>query len=1628
MPETVDETQEIYNELNRRGVFKANSEAQQIGHELRRRGVVTDATQGGLVNGTPSQASSSPGMAQRYAQQGAISYVSPQQQKLQKQFASSNASTAPITTEALPSSGKSFIPKSKGRAMTNAEQDTAEKQRQEIEGGNAFYTKSQLAALPHTLTGNLKRNLSGFVTPENIATMGALAFAPELGPLGVAASRAAGLYYGAQGVAGGIKEGQKYGIGAGVGAALPFVLPAVIGKAGEAMKPKDVAAPDATAPEAGSSAATPPAARPIVPAEQGTSRPPFVGTPTPEVKPPFKLPETKPEAQTTVKPNLFREGDLIKDISGKRFHVIDIGTAKDGSPIITYANAKYSYTGDPNDFQHVAEPTFKPGLELWQVPQPEVDRRLFYGDQQSAISQVHGDVSIDKPGDVRYYFRYGDVPPGGRSMNHATHEQEEGVSAYPTAGSEGLGADMGRPQYYGKGQLVGYGSDNEPLIIPKGKWRIYPGHEAIVKKALAEGKPVPPEVLADYPDLKPKGVKPDATIQKEQVQGTRTNDVRAGETGQTSAGRGGRKSKSDTEVVQQTAPARQEPGQSKEVVKPLTGAKNAITEEERLARGMPEVNRQAYTGIAESANIGRKAVDAGEIDPKGLARSVAEEPRPLNEKEVGALAFDRARITLEHQDATKKLAAAVDAGDKNAIAEQRARLNLAEEHFDYNDQALVKGGRAQSAAFNARKMILNSDYSTAAVTQRLKGANPERPVSEIETKRISDNAVKLAEAEAKIAEHEKSIGGLQDQTSVLQDRIKQLEADRSVRQDISKEAKVKRAATKAALETEFEDLKQQAARILQKQTINVGPQQLVELAPVAGKMLANLAKRNIGLKAQDAVSMIHDALKDFADNLTERHVRDMLSGYGDVKKGTANPTELQIAQMKRSMRLISQIEDVQGGKKPLRSGFQPAPDTEAVAGLRAELDVALKQAGMNQAWSMTPEQRIAATKSRLKVRIDELNRRIKEGDFSKPAKRPPLTTPELTKLREQKDSLQKKYDAARGPQKFEPTLQMKQNSYTAMLKARIAELDARIKGNNFTRPQTTPIPLTEAMKQLKSQRDKLQAQYDAIKPPRVMPESQKMAAVKSRLTKQIADYENRLKTGNLDTPKRSKLNYDEEGQKLRDNRDKLRYEIDKQIALRQKMHPGDFVTRWQRLNVLSNPATAGKLVMAALSRIAVTPIEDAFGVVPRTLARSVADIAPIEGSTAGIKGNVEGLKAVFSKQTLLDMKQKLKTGANSLDLRNQKTGKVEIYHPFLDFFGSVHGALKTPAQRFAFYRALENYGQTAAKAGKDLRDPAVQMEAGAHAYAESKRAILQGDNLVTDIFSNFVGYAERQGPGGKAIATAAKVLTPIVKVPTNYIAEASNYIAGGPIGVGKLIAAKMRGELKPEETDAVMRAFKKQGVGAGLLALGYMKPNAIQAGGYYGRGQKEENGLKFGEVKVFGVKIPHVLLHSPAIEALQFGRTWRRAMDQTKGKDTGDRIGAAAYQSSMGMAEQVPFIDEPVRMARATESAKGIGVKAGEITSSVLVPQIVQAGARGQLPGQRFTPFKGDVNAKGETIKRTPRGFRDTLRVATGIQRKQVPVSGQKQSATKEEDFFANPAKKRKNSADSWFSIKADKF
>jgi len=75
----------------------------------------------------------------------------------------------------------------------------------------------------------------------------------------------------------------------------------------------------------------------------------------------------------------------------------------------------------------------------------------------------------DRIGEIINFVRYGNIPASGKSKNHRDNSIEDGVSVYEIKdGKEklvGFHFDItDREKTYGVGEIVGWGSDCEPLV------------------------------------------------------------------------------------------------------------------------------------------------------------------------------------------------------------------------------------------------------------------------------------------------------------------------------------------------------------------------------------------------------------------------------------------------------------------------------------------------------------------------------------------------------------------------------------------------------------------------------------------------------------------------------------------------------------------------------------------------------------------------------------------------------------------------------------------------------------------------------------------------------------------------------------------------------------------------------------------------------------------------------------------------------------------------------------------------------------------------------------------------------------------------------------------------------------
>ena len=470
------------------------------------------------------------------------------------------------------------------------------------------------------------------------------------------------------------------------------------------------------------------------------------------------------------------------------------------------------------------------------------------------------------------------------------------------------------------------------------------------------------------------------------------------------------------------------------------------------------------------------------------------------------------------------------------------------------------------------------------------------------------------------------------------------------------------------------------------------------------------------------------------------------------------------------------------------------------------------------------------------------------------------------------------------------------------------------------------------------------------------------------------------------TKKKEAPPVDREKMKLQSNvnRIKNQIELDKQEILRDKrslLRKGiDYFQGWRRFGLLSGAPVIGKIGLGAAIRTGITTPGEALigkGLSQLPIISKIAAKAGREG-TINTKAEAKAFAQFVDKALYEDVRQVFKTGRGELENLHDK--KLYPSNGWLDFFGNLHAAIKVLPKRAEYFRALEYRTEHALKNGADITDPIVQQELSAKAYADALRAIYMQDNAVTDLYKTAVRKLESLGGIGKGGAEVMKFILPIIKVPTNYVAEESSYILGG----FKALFALRKGisKLSPEEADYVMRALKKQTAGVGFLMLGYARPDIV--GGYY-TGPRKKGDLQAGDLVVAGVHMPHWAMHTPMLEALQFGASIRRAREAAgksyKQKDLNMFTGIVP---SLGaVAKQIPFAEQAEQVTKGLKSTDAFLRYAGGQAQSVLDPQLVKNIAE-------FTDY-----SNGQWNKREAKTFMEKLQSGFPGTREQLKIKKQ---------------------------------
>lgn len=604
--------------------------------------------------------------------------------------------------------------------------------------------------------------------------------------------------------------------------------------------------------------------------------------------------------------------------------------------------------------------------------------------------------------------------------------------------------------------------------------------------------------------------------------------------------------------------------------------------------------------------------------------------------------------------------------------------------------------------------------------------------------------------------------------------------------------------------------------------------------------------------------------------------------YQDLREasGVAAAARLESATKAAENRLEELRNELITGQKPA-AGKAPTvtPELQAMRDEASRLSNAIRDitGSGNKA-------RVEAAAKSIQKSIDELDRHIKQSDFSKATKTPPFTTPELEALRHARDT--------------------KRNQYRQMLaqeRAMLREIKAAAEEAKNPSPTSEQIALKN---------------------------------LKSRLNKSIDTLKKQISTGNFDKPTRQQIADDAESTRLK--AEKAQLVLDKKMAiakikfaagpwwLRAFQHTGNIA----REGALSGYHTLAKLGGFSATRLMEAPLLEATGKFWESIPgiKRIFERARFEGG-ASASALARLYSGYFTKGMQEAWQQLLTKQSETRSLYDKPHVEPDFKY---QIFGNIHAAEKTPLLVANFEMNLRR-----------LREKGVPIteEVKREAYEHAKRAILQEANEFAQFLNSL--HARLEAPNAKTgkpsltkagISTFIKVFLTkgIVKTPANYVMQTLERTPLGLLrGLGKAGAGLRKGldSLHPAETDVIARLLKVGAVGSAFFLWGALDalrdPKDRVFGGYYEPGKRDDSDAKFGSTRLFGTTFK-ILLHNPLTEVAQMGSTMvRAALGKFHKKDVETRGYVAGFISMfLGLAEHAPVAGQGMRLAKLGDPAQ----------------------------------------------------------------------------------------------------------
>lgn len=352
--------------------------------------------------------------------------------------------------------------------------------------------------------------------------------------------------------------------------------------------------------------------------------------------------------------------------------------------------------------------------------------------------------------------------------------------------------------------------------------------------------------------------------------------------------------------------------------------------------------------------------------------------------------------------------------DKKSIQEKQKQLSDIQDEILDNATANRQIGRQASSVFRLRQVAVDNSANLHDMREKFMASEGLKKLTPEQEDFIRQQYQGIRDAEEKvkqIKEQERKAREENKRLKAENEALKKIIADAKEKHDKSKQTTTERLTT---IKKSIDHSKKELAKIFSANAF-LNPEVYKHLKNIAvGKAEEIYVKTKAAVKLNDLVKSVLDEIKDVAPHITEKDVRDAISGNSSKPKPKS---ELQknLQELKTQAGLIKKINDLENGielqvKKHGESSNEvkqlQKQLTELKKGLKTDTDYESMQAGTldtstkpNTA-SITDKQKNINRYKAVQRQIAEVEEKLNKGDFETTAKQ----ARELDKSPELKDA------------------------------------------------------------------------------------------------------------------------------------------------------------------------------------------------------------------------------------------------------------------------------------------------------------------------------------------------------------------------------------------------------------------------------------------------------------------------------------------------------------------------------------------------------------------------------------------------------------------------------------------------